>query len=283
MNLSPVEAGDLLDLMTEMNGSRPVWVLPVRLVEHADGTASKLPKTKWHEAVSTRDAVIELWDSKQGGHMGVHLGRSGLVLADQDVEVIPNDLAEVLAANPTFTSQSIRRGLPHYWYRSLKPMPAARDRRWTWNGSHIGDLKGKGIGVLGEIVDPRPFSFLPSAFDASVYFGGPVIEDTRPTLRDQVAAWVNWLDEPPPLSESIAWVAWQLRALEQAQPGERNNKLYQAARDIAQVVAGGAITPEDGVRTLLDAAWHVFTEDEMRTEVKATIMSAFDRERGLAT
>lgn len=279
MNLSPEEAGDLHDLLTEMNSGRPVWVLPVRVVDHADGTTSKLPKTKWNEAVSTRADVVELWDDRRGGFMGVHLSRSGLVLADQDVEVVPDDLTETLKANPTFTSLSIRRQLPHYWYRNPKPSPTARDRRWIWRGSLVGDLKGKGIGVLGEVTEPRAFSPLPEDFDTNSYFSSGASEDTRPSLRDQVTAWVNWLDEPPPLSESIAWVVWQLRALEGAQPGERNNKLYQAARDIAQVVAGGAMSPEDGVRVLLDAAWHVFTEDEMRTEVKATITSAFERER----
>jgi hypothetical protein len=279
--LSPPEAADLHEMMTEMNRGRPVWVLPVRVVDLSDGSSQKLPKVKWSEAVRTRKDVTKLWDQKNGGHLGVHLQRSGLVLADQDWPDIPDDLAELLSRHLTFTSESLRRGLPHYWFKHPNPTPDnCRDRRWTWRGSHVGDIKAKGIGVLGRIVHPIEFADLPDELDVFTGTGVPVAEGN---LRLLVTAWLNWLDEPPPLEESIAWVTYSLTALEQAQAGERNNTLYRAARDVAQIAAAGAITVEEAATVLINAAAHVFTTEEIRTEVRATIESAFERENRVTT
>jgi hypothetical protein len=277
VTLLPDEAVELRDLLTEMNEGRPVWMLPIRVVDLSDGSTQKLPKGKWNEAQATREGVRELWDEKNGGHVGIHLQRSGLVLADQDYPDIPADLVELLTRHPTFTSESLRRGLPHYWYRNPDPTPDhCRDRKWMWSGTHVGDLKAKGIGVLGPIVRAVPFAPLPDELD-KFRGSGEVVADGN--LRLLVTAWLNWLDEPPPLEESLAWVRYSLTALEQAQPGERNNMLYRAARDIAQLAAAGAVTPQEGVLALYDSAGLVFSDEELRTEVRATVESAFEREK----
>jgi len=274
--LSPKEAVDLLDLLTECNDGRPVFVIPVRVVRNQDGTTSKLPKGKWAEAESVPSKVSQLWERKSGGYAGVHLERSGLTLADQDFDVIPDDLTAILDASPTFTSLSLSRGLPHRWYRSAGP---ARDRRWMWRGTHVGDIKSKGIGVLGTVTDPRAFEPVPEQLDA-VSLGPPVAEGS---LKLLVTAWLGFLDRPPTQDEALDWARYSLTVLSQARPGERNNALYRAARDVAQVCAAGALAPQDGASAVVEAAAQVFTDEELRHEVRATIESAFDRERRAAS
>lgn len=274
--LSAEQAVTMLNVLTEANQGRPVWILPVRIVDHADGTSQKLPKAKWAEAEATPAGVQRLWEKKSNGYVGVHLARSGLVLADQDFDEIPHELHVLLDEHPTFTSESLRRSLPHYWYRQPDPSAQPRDRKWMYRGTHVGDLKSKGIGVIGRIVHDIPFAQLPDELHAFHGSGEPVAEGN---LRLLVRAWLNWLDEPPPLSESLEWVRYSLTELEQAQPGERNNALYRAARDVAQVTAAGAITPEEAATVLIRTAEHVFNYEELRGEVRATIESAFERER----
>lgn len=272
--LSPKEAVDLLELMTLMNDGRPVFMLPVRVVLHGDGTSSKLPKGKWAEAESDPQRVLSLWERKSGGYPGIHLERSGLVLADQDFEEVPDDLAVLLAEHPTFTSLSLRRGLPHRWYRQTSG--TARDRKWMWRGTHVGDLKSKGIGVIGTVTDARPFEPMPDSLDTFHGSGAAVADGS---LRTLVTAWLNFLDHPPTAEESLAWVSYTVTQLRQAQPGERNNALYRAARDVAQLCAAGALSTSDGVAVIVDAAQEVFTHDEMMGEVRQTVESAFERER----
>lgn len=262
--------------MTACNDNKPVFMIPIRVVVHSDGTSSKLPKGKWAEAESSPEAVAKLWERKSGGHAGIHLERSGLVLADQDFDTIPDDLTTILDAHPTFTSLSLRRNLPHRWYTRTGP---ARDRKWIWNGTHIGDLKSKGIGVIGHITDPRAFEPLPEELDTFHGTGSTVADGN---LRQLVTAWLNFLDRPPTQEESLAWVQYTLTQLSQAQPGERNNALYRAARDIAQLCAAGALSTPDGVAVLVNTAQEVFSHEEMMTEVRQTVESAFERERRAA-
>jgi putative DNA primase/helicase len=60
----------------------------------------------------------------------------------------------------------------------------------------------------------------------------------------------------------------------QAQPGERNNVLYMAARDVEPYVSGRVIDIRDAVRHLEDAATVTGLDP---TEVRRTIFSAFTR------
>ncbi len=272
--LSALEAVELHARLVDHNHGRAVYVLPIRLVFRDDGTSAKLPKVKWDRAASTRDGVDELWDLKQGGFMGVHLSRSGLILADQDVDAVPSELANLLAAHPTFTSESLSRGLPHYWYRApVGHHP--KDGRWMWAGTHVGDLKSKGIGVLGPIKADDDFALPPEDLLMSGSVVPPIAEGS---LKHLVIAWLGYLDYPPTPEETLGWVAPQLRALANAQPGERNNLLYRAARDVAQVCAAGALTADEGLTVIWEAARQVFDEEELRLEVRQTISSAFERE-----
>lgn len=272
--LSPQEATEILDLLTACNDNKSVFILPIRVVSNADGTTSKLPKCKWEEAQCTPTGVKKLWETKSGGRVGVHLARSNLTLADQDFDTIPDDLTVILDANPTFTSLSLSRSLPHRWYRN-HPDDTPRDRKWMWRGTHIGDLKSKGIGVIGTVIDDRAFETVPQEL-ATTGLGPPVAEGS---LRLLVTAWLNFLDHPPSADEALEWARYSLVILSQAQPGERNNALYRASRDVAQICAARALTPQQGATAILQAASQVFNDEELRGEVKATVESAFERER----
>lgn len=274
--LGPTEAVAALEMLTEANHGQPVWILPMRIVDNADGSASKLPKSKWDAAGSTPNVVRRLWEERNGGYVGVHLARSGILLADQDFEEIPQELEDLLAVHPTFTTLSLRKELPHRWYRHPNSGDSApRDQIWKYRGTHIGDLKSKGIAVLGtKVIDDRMMTNVP--VEILKYHGTSRVSSEGWDLYSLVRTWLAWLDEPPSVPDALSWAGLTLSALERAPHGDRNNRLYRASRDVAQIVAAGAVTPTQGVRRLMRSASMVFTEDELRTEVIATIESAFE-------
>lgn len=273
--LGPTEAVAALEMLTEANHGQPVWILPMRIVDNADGSSSKLPKSKWDAAGSTPSVVRRLWEERNGGYVGVHLARSGILLADQDFEEIPQELEDLLAVHPTFTTLSLRKGLPHRWYRRPNNSDTEpRDQTWKYKGTHIGDLKSKGIAVLGtKVIDDRMMANVP--VEILKYHGSSRVA-SEGDLYPLVRTWLEWLDEPPSVEDALSWAGQSLVALEKAPHGDRNNRLYRAARDVAQITAAGAITPSQAIRQLLGSAGKVFTKEE-RPEVLATIESAFQR------
>ena len=90
------------------------------------------------------DAILDLWAGRRM-HLAVDLGKSGLVVVDQDRDVPPEELAQLEEAG-TLTLRSINRQMPHWYFKNPGTIGNS-----VWAG---GDIKGTGGYVVVSRHEP---------------------------------------------------------------------------------------------------------------------------------
>jgi hypothetical protein len=133
------------------------YMLPIRT--HG---GQKRPAMKGWQAAATcdPDEVRALFEAHPGCQVGVHVGRSGLVVVDIDRAPIPTMWQEILDRNPTLVFQSRNRKLPHYVYS----VPSEEVKYRTTDFLGYGELlAGERFWLLGgAVLANRPVASLPA-------------------------------------------------------------------------------------------------------------------------
>lgn len=154
--MSDVSADPVLDAALQY-AARGLYVFPVRLGVRGNGKKDVRPIDDWDTASSNDPAVITGWFTNgwKGAALAVDTGKSGLVVADQDVldgKRGPENW-EILGERSEFRVRTPSGGL-HDWYRANPERPVTvANRGEVADGV---DVRGQGGFVFAPpTVDPR--------------------------------------------------------------------------------------------------------------------------------
>ena len=122
------------------------------------------------------DEIRGLWTDRRY-HLAVDLGKSKLVVFDQDQELsTPNQIYTALQDSDTLTLRSINRGMPHWYFRQPAGRPIGNS---VWAG---GDVKGHGGYVV--VSKHEPLNDAPIADVPAVLVVERAVADRR-AIRSQ--------------------------------------------------------------------------------------------------
>lgn len=214
---------------------------PVAIVKEIGGGVRKVPTSRWRaESTADPDGARRLWDQHGGVNaVGVDAGKSNLVVADQDVAVVPPDWEAAVNGLPTLTLASATRGAPHYVYQQPGPpdAPAERIGKGRWPA---GDVLGDGGYFL--------MSSRPVIRNAAVeVLGGDLLKLMQESVGPSRAA-ERWKRSRTALARESAVV------LDAGDP--RREFMHEALRKFRASCAAG--TPRR--QAALDTSWYMVIE-----------------------
>jgi len=238
-----------------------------------------------YDATNDPQRIERWWLAHPDANPAIACGPSGLVVVDSDAagefERLCTDLGQV---RPETYQVTTAKG-EHRWFRQPDGGRIGNPKGLRDRGYQI-DLKGDGGYVMapgaihetgavyngtGPTPDPGMLPELPSWVAAQALSGG----EDRPVSR---------IGEP--LGDRGAWAAmtYEVDAVLNAKPGDRNNRLRDAAGNLGQIVGAGALD-ERTVRGLLTSAAlrNGLTEAEIAATVEHNLIKGMAEGRPMAS
>lgn len=240
--------------------SRGWWVFPVK-------TKSKLPLTRtgFREATDDPDQIHRWWTDHRTANIGVACGASKIVVVDVDLPHGPDSIRALDVHLPATLTQRTGSGGTQFIYTAPEWELRNTAGRLPGAGKLLGvDLRADG----GYILAPP-----------SVHPNGNRYEWVNNVWPEPCPEWLREPERPTapePYPEKVgdryaqAALEGEVRKVQYALKGSRNNILNEAAFSLGQLVATGVLT-ESAVRDgLTQAAVYVGLSE---TEAAQTITS----------
>lgn len=233
----------------------------------------------WPTKTSRDPEAIPAWfDENPDAGVFLHVGRSGALVFDIDhPEVLPDLLRQAINRDrpPHQRTRRDQKGRGHYLY-SL-PAGSAFGNSPGGLGAGWGDVRGSnGVIIAAPSTHPDP-----NGCYSWVQAGAlPVLP---PELAEALTAATRQASAPVGEAGQQTALAREMAAVLTAKPGERNNRLNEAAYDLGQLVGPGGL--EEGlVRAVLTEAGQHCNLDpvEVAATVESGLRSGQDNPRAVA-
>ncbi|WKN48844.1 bifunctional DNA primase/polymerase [Nocardioides sp. Arc9.136] len=221
----------------------------------------------WTNAASRDSAKITKWFAASDRNIGVHCGRSGLLVVDED-EPGAFERFATQAGHEVPKTLVVRTGKGKHFYFRVPDGLQFGNGRGPLSGCDV--RAGNGYVVGPGSVHESGAKYEPDDLDAPV---APMPDWLVDALTPEPARVAERVAAPAAPGYAEVALRDEVRSVRNAREGTRNETLNGAAFNLGQLAAGGALHPDEVQTALLDAA---LTAGLDEASSRKTIKSGFD-------